>query len=146
MKHQIGIITLGISNLNASKKFYMKGFGWETIHEDNETAMYQMNGFVLSTWLQKELEKDIQTSYLARGGAITLAHVVDSPDKIQICVDKLSANGGKILRRPCAPLHGGMRGYIADPDDHIWEIIYNPVWKVDKQGFVTIHPNQDSLL
>ena len=140
MKQQLGIITLGIKDLVHSKRFYIGGFGWEAIHEDKETAMYQMNGFVLSTWLQSELEQDLTKFDLHRGGAITLAHVVNSPDKVQECLDKLSNYGGNIIRRSDSPSHGGMRGYIADPDEHIWEIIYNPVWKVDHKGAVTFSP------
>lgn len=140
MKQRVAIITLGINDLSRSKKFYIDGFGWKTTHEDKETVMYQMNGFILSTWLQSELEKDITKSGLHRGGALTLAHLVDSPNKVQKYIDKLSNYGGKILRPSDSPSHGGVRGYITDPDDHIWEIIYNPTWKVDHKGSVTFSP------
>jgi len=36
----------------------------------------------------------------------------------------------------CAP-HGGFRGYIADPDDHAWEIAWNPAWPISPEGYVT---------
>jgi hypothetical protein len=26
---------------------------------------------------------------------------------------------------------------VADPDDHAWEIAWNPAWPIDPQGFVT---------
>lgn len=142
MKQQVAIITLGIRDLEHSKKFYIDGFGWNTIFEDNETAMYQMNGFILSTWLQSELEKDVGKYNLHRGGAITLAYLVDSGEKVKECLDQLLNYGGKIIRHSEAPLHGGMRGYISDPDEHIWEIIYNPVWKVDHKGMVTFSSKQ----
>jgi predicted enzyme related to lactoylglutathione lyase len=140
MKQQIAIITLGINDLERSKRFYKEGFGWKTIFEDNETAMYQMNGFVLGTWHQGALEKDITRSNLPRGAALTLAHNVDSANKVQVVLNTLSTEGGKILRMADSPPHGGVRGYIADPDDHIWEIIWNPVWKADEKGSVTFSP------
>ena len=28
-------------------------------------------------------------------------------------------------------------GYVADPDDHAWEIAWNPAWKIDDRGMVT---------
>jgi len=36
-----------------------------------------------------------------------------------------------------APPHGGFRGYLADPDDHAWEIAFNPAWTIDANGLVT---------
>lgn len=137
---QIVAVTLGIINIEKSKSFYMEGFGWVPLHEDKETVMYQMNGFILSTWLQSSLEKDITKSALPRGGAITLAHNVNKPDNVSKLINILSLAGGKIIRHANTPSHGGVRGYIADPDDHIWEIIWNPAWKTDDKGFVTFSP------
>ena len=141
MKQQLGIITLGINDLQLSKKFYVEGFNWDILYEDQETAMYQMNGFVLSTWLQTKLEKDLTVKSLQHGAALTLGHNVGSSDDVQIYLDRLSRYGGKILRAAGPPAHGGVRGYITDPDNHIWEIIYNPAWKVNNLGHVTFSPS-----
>jgi predicted enzyme related to lactoylglutathione lyase len=140
MKQQVAIITLGINDLDRSKKFYTEGFGWVPLVEDEETVMYQMNGFVLSTWIQSALEADITRSNLPRGAALTLAHNVETANQVQETLDRLVLSGGTILRKADAPIHGGIRGYIADPDEHIWEIIWNPVWKVNEKGFVTFSP------
>ena len=140
MKQQIAIITLGINNISKSKKFYIEGFGWKALFEDNETVMYQMNGFVLGTWLQSSLEKDITKFNLPRGGAITLAHNVNASEEVQNTLNELAQAGGKIISQASSPPHGGGRGYIADPDDHIWEIIWNPIWKVSDQGYITFSP------
>jgi len=140
MTQQVGVITLGINDLQRSKKFYVEGFDWDILYEDKDTAMYQMNGFVLSTWLQTELEKEITVKGLSRSAAFTLGHNVGSPDEVQIYLDRLIKYGGKILRSANSPAHGGISGYITDPDNHIWEIIYNPAWKVDNLGHVTFSP------
>ena len=42
-----------------------------------------------------------------------------------------------MLRPADAPPHGGFRGYVADPDDHAWEIAWNPAWPIDAEGHVT---------
>lgn len=36
-----------------------------------------------------------------------------------------------------APPHGGFRGYVADPDDHAWEIAWNAAWPIGPEGHVT---------
>ena len=96
-----------------------------------------MNGFVLGTWLQAGLEGDMQRSGLCRPGAFALARNVGSAGEVQVVIDSLALAGGRILRDGDAPAHGGFRGYVADPDDHAWEIAWNPAWAIDDRGLVT---------
>jgi catechol 2,3-dioxygenase-like lactoylglutathione lyase family enzyme len=137
MQQQLSVITLGISDLARSKRFYVDGFGWTPVFENDEITFYQMNGFVLGTWLQSGLEADMRRDSLCRPGAFALAHNVASQDEVQTVLDRLTLAGGRILRDGDAPPHGGFRGYIADPDDHAWEIAWNPAWTIDGQGLVT---------
>ena len=50
---------------------------------------------------------------------------------------RLAAAGGRNLRPSDAPPHGRFRGYAAGPDDHAWEIAWNPAWAIDERGLVT---------
>ena len=59
MQQQISVITLGVADLDRSMRFYAEGFGWTPVFQNDEIAFYQMNGFVLGTWLQSELEADM---------------------------------------------------------------------------------------
>lgn len=136
MQQQLSVITLGIGDLVRSKRFYTEGFGWMPVFENEEIVFYQMNGFVLGTWLQRGLEADMQRDGLRRPGAFALAHNVASQDEVQPVLDRLVAAGGRTLRNGDAPAHGGFRGYVADPDDHAWEIAWNPAWTIDDQGLV----------
>lgn len=137
MQQQISVITLGVQDLGRSKQFYTRGFGWTPIFENGEIAFYQMNGFVLGTWLARQLERDMQRPALATPGAFSLAHNVASAREVDHLMDRLAAAGGRILRSADASTHGGFRGYVADPDDHAWEIAWNPAWAIDAQGHVT---------
>jgi len=74
---------------------------------------------------------------LARPGAFSLAHNVLTQHEVQPLLDRLAAHGGRLLRPADAPPHGGFRGYVADPDDHAWEIAYNPAWPIAPDGRVT---------
>lgn len=137
MQQQISVITLGIADLARSRRFYGEGFGWTPVFENEEIAFYQMNGFMLGTWLQSGMEADMDRNGLCRPGASSLAHNVGSADEVQPVLDRLAAAGGRILRNGDAPPHGGFRGYVADPDDHAWEIAWNPAWTIDDRGLVT---------
>jgi len=137
MQQQISVITLGVHDLERSKRFYVGGFGWTPVFENGEIAFYQMNGFVLGTWLIQELRNDMQRAESAIPGAFSLAHNVGSADEVKRVIELLAAAGGRILRPADAPPHGGFRGYVADPDGHAWEIAWNPAWPIDAEGHVT---------
>lgn len=137
MQQQISVVTLGVTDLARSRRFYVEGFGWAPVFENPEIIFYQMNGFVLGTWLAAALEADMQRPVIMRPGAVSLAHNVPGRDDVQLALDRLARFGGRILRAADAPPHGGMRGYVADPDDHAWEIAWNPAWPISPEGYVT---------
>jgi catechol 2,3-dioxygenase-like lactoylglutathione lyase family enzyme len=139
MQQQLSVITLGIADLARSRRFYGDGFGWTPVFQNEEIVFYQMNGFVLGTWLTKALEEDMRRP-LARPGAFSLAHNVGSAEEVQPLLNRLARHGGRLLRPADAPPHGGMRGYIADPDDHAWEIAWNPAWPISPEGYVRFAP------
>jgi uncharacterized protein len=139
MQQQISVITLGIADLAQSRRFYCDGFGWKPVFQNEDIVFYQMNGFVLGTWLAQQLEGDMRRA-LARPGAFSLAHNVTRAEDVQAVMGRLAQHGGRILRPADAPPHGGMRGYVADPDDHAWEIAWNPAWPISPEGYVRFAP------
>lgn len=139
MQQQISLITLGVADLGRSKRFYGDGFGWKPVFETPGIIFYQMNGMVLGLWPTSDLEEDMQRPGLVRPGAFALAHNVATKEDVQPVLDRLAAAGGRILRPADAPPHGGFRGYVADPDDHAWEIAWNPSWAIAEDGSVTFH-------
>ena len=137
MQQQMSVITLGVADLGRSRRFYREGFGWTPVFEHPEIVFYQMNGFVLGTWHKTSLEADMARPCVAGPGAFALAHNVRTQGEVQPLLDRLAAAGGRLLRAGDAPPHGGFRGYVADPDDHAWEIAWNPAWPIDERGLVS---------
>ena len=136
MQQQISVITLGIADLARSRRFYTEGFGWTPVFENEEIVFYQMNGLMLGTWLSGALADDARRPGMTPG-AFALAHNVPAAADVQPTLDRLAAAGGRLLRPADSPPHGGVRGYVADPDDHAWEIAWNPTWRIDERGWVT---------
>ena len=137
IQQQVAVITLGTADLSRSRRFYCEGFGWVPVFENPEIIFYQMNGFVLGTFLTTSLEADMNRAGLRTPGAFSLAHNVTDRERVAPVMQALVAAGGRILREADAPPHGGFRGYVADPDDHAWEIAWNPAWPIDAHGHVT---------
>jgi uncharacterized protein len=137
VKQQISVITLGIAELGRSRRFYVEGFGWTPVFENPEILFYQMNGLVLGTFLKAALEADMNRPGLLRPGAFSLAHNVADRGDVEPLMERLVRAGGTLLRPADEPPPGGFRGYVADPDDHAWEIAWNPAWAIDEHGHVT---------
>ena len=137
MQQQVAVITLGVADLDRSRRFYAEGFGWAPIFANEEIAFYQMNGFVLGLLLRHALEADMRRPAAATPGAMALAHNVGSAEAVSDLIEALQRAGGVVLRPGDAPPHGGFRGYVADPDGHAWEIAWNPAWPIDAAGHVT---------
>ena len=134
-QQQISIITLGVADLARSKRFYVEGFGWKPVFENEEIVFYQMNGLMLGTWLASAFDADLRRT-ASTPGAFSVAHNVTSKDAVQPLLDKRASAGGSVLRPADAPPQGGFRGYVSDPDGHAWEIAWNPAWPIDAEGHV----------
>ena len=76
MQQQISVITLGIADLARSRRFYVEGFGWTPVFENDEIVFYQMNGLMLGTWLRPALEADMKRRRADGARAFALAHNV----------------------------------------------------------------------
>lgn len=136
MTQQIAVVTLGTNDQQAARRFYLEGFGWTPVFENAEIMFFQMNGLMLGIWDSKALAEDMQRPGTG-GGAMALAHNVPRQEDVAVLMDRLLVAGGTLLRAADAPVHGGFRGYVADPDGHAWEIAWTPPWRIDAEGRVT---------
>lgn len=132
----VSVITLGVADLARSRRFYGEGFGWSPAFENHEIIFYQLNGIVLGTFLKAALDEDMQRRSSEENAAFALAHNVADREAVAPLIARLARAGGSLLRAADAPPHGGLRGYVADPDGHAWEIAWNPGFAMDSAGNV----------
>ena len=52
----------------------------------------------------------------------------------------LAAKGVKVLKQPEKVFWGGYSSYIADPDENLWEIAYNPFLPLEEH-IDSVKPN-----
>lgn len=138
MKQSIRLVTLGVANLGRSRSFYSDGLGWTPLLDLEEIVFYQVGfGFLFAIWPLEDLAADVGAP-LERGSAMSLGHNVDSPEEVDEVIERARTAGAAILKVPqAAPLFGGYQGYFADPDGHLWDIVYNPGLTVAEDGTVT---------
>lgn len=41
-------------------------------------------------------------------------------------MDAAELAGAEIVKAPAATFYGGYAGYFRDPDEHLWDVVWNP--------------------
>jgi catechol 2,3-dioxygenase-like lactoylglutathione lyase family enzyme len=134
MKPRITIITLGVDDLERSLRFYRDGLGLKTdgiIGQEFEygaVAFFDLQaGVKLAIWPRKSLAHD---SGLALGKPsateLSLGHNVASKAEVDAVMEQARAAGATIVKPAQDTFWGGYSGYFQDPDQHLWEVLWNP--------------------
>ena len=58
MKQHLHLITLGVQDLETSRKFYTETLGWRIARPQEGVAFFQAGGVVLALFPREELAKD----------------------------------------------------------------------------------------
>ncbi|WP_458207654.1 VOC family protein [Haladaptatus sp. NG-SE-30] len=140
MEPRISIITLGVSDLDESIRFYRDGLGLpiQDREEDSPIAFFTLAGAWLALYPRELLAEDATVSPVGSGfEGVTLAHNVESKERVDAVLDE-AVDAGADLVKPAQDVDwGGYSGYFADPDGHLWEVAWNPYWEfeeVDRTG------------
>lgn len=128
MEQRITLITLGVSDLKKSRDFYEKKFGWTPLPtSSDDIVFFQLNAIQLALFPDQALAEDAQVEAHGSGfKKFTLAHNVRSEKEVDELVAQLEERGVVIVKRPQKVFWGGYSGYVADLDQNLWEIAYNP--------------------
>ena len=134
MKPRITLVTLGVDDLEKAAAFYRDGLGWKSDgivgkeFEHGAVAFFDlMNGLRLALWPRTSLSHD---SGLPVGKPsstdIYLAHNVRSQSEVEQVMAEAKVAGGTIVKPAHKTFWGGYAGYFSDPDQHLWEVAWNP--------------------
>jgi len=134
MEPRITVITLGVNDLQTSLRFYRDGLGLATegiVGSDFEygaVAFFPLQaGVMLALWPRTSIAHD---TGLAAGapapGAFTLGHNVRSREEVDAVMKQAAAAGATIVKPAGDTFWGGYAGYFEDPDQHVWEVVWNP--------------------
>ena len=134
MKPRITIITLGVDDLDKSLTFYRDGLGLSTqgiIGQEFEygaVVFFELqHGVKLALWPRTSIAHDTHLSVHAPSATdFTLAHNVSSKEEVDLVMHQAKAAGATILKAAQETFYGGYAGYFQDPDQHVWEIAWNP--------------------
>jgi uncharacterized protein len=146
MDQRIDLITLGVADLTASRRFYVDGLRWRVVFEvPGEVVFLQVNhGLLLSLFGADALETDVtgRSERPAQAGPppMSLAQIVKTEDEVRAICERVRALGAPILKEPQHADFGGFHCYFADPSGFRWEVATNSGWRVFPDGRVAIGP------
>lgn len=127
MEPRLSLVTLGVSNLERSARFYEKVMNFPRLPSDKSIAFFELGRVWLGLYPRESLAADIGVPAESSGfTGITLAHNVHSAKEVDRVIAEVEAGGARVVKRPVTAAWGGYSGYIEDPDGFVWEIAYNP--------------------
>jgi hypothetical protein len=89
-------------------------------------------GVMLAIWPRKSLSYD---SGLPLSGPspteFTLGHNVSSRAEVDAVMEQAKKAGAVIVKPPQDTFWSGYAGYFQDPDQHLWEVVWNPQLPVE---------------
>lgn len=127
MKPKISVVTLGVEDQERAVRFYRDGLGLPSVEDKPPVVYFRLQGTWLAVFPRDSLAKYVNVDPSGSGfrGA-TLSCNVDSRDEVDATLDQAVRAGATLLRPATEFRWGGYAGWFADPDGHVWEIIWNP--------------------
>lgn len=137
MKPRITVITIGVDDLDRSVRFYRDGLGLRTEgivgteFEHSSVAFFDLQaGLKLALYPRKSLAHDSKLPLGPPSATeFSLGHNVSSKDEVDAVMDQAHKSGAVIVKPAQDTFWGGYAGYFQDPDQHLWEIAWNPAWE-----------------
>jgi uncharacterized protein len=134
MKPRITLLTLGVDDLDRSLEFYRDGLGLPTRgivgteFEHGAVAFFELQpGPQLAIWPRADIAHDAK---ITRGDhsptEFTIGHNVGSEQEVDAVMEQARLAGARIVKPAANTFWGGYAGYFQDPDDHLWEVAWNP--------------------
>lgn len=134
MEPRIGVITIGVDDLEASLKFYRDGLGLQTQgiigteFEHGAIVVFDLQqGVKLALFPRADLALDAGVATTVRSPTeFTLGHHVRSEKEVDAVMRQAIDAGAHLVKRAQKTFWGGYSGYFQDPDGHLWEVLFNP--------------------
>ena len=134
MKPRITVITIGVENLERSLRFYRDGLGFQTQgiigteFEHGAVAFFDLQANLqLAIWPRKSISHDSGISLGSPSSTeFTLGHNVSSRAEVDAVMEQARSAGAVIVKSAHDTFWGGYAGYFQDPDQHLWEVVWNP--------------------
>jgi predicted lactoylglutathione lyase len=134
------IVTLGVADLGRSIAFYA-GLGWEQRGTAEQGIVwFRTSGPWVGLFPAERLAEDagVEDAPLPPFRGVTLAVNLPSEREVDEAFRAAAGVGARVVKEPVRAEWGGYSGYVADPDGHLWELCFNPMFPLDEHGRIDI--------
>lgn len=140
MEPRVSLVTLGVADIKAARKFYEEGLGWPVSAASNDSVVFlKTGGAVISLYPRAMLAEDASVEATGSGfRGITLAHNVHTKPEVAQALRAAQTAGGKIMKPAQDVFWGGHSGYFSDLDGHLWEVAWNPHFPLNERGDIQL--------
>ena len=134
---RVSLATLGVADVARSTEFY-ESLGWRLSSSSvpGVVSFFQTAGGLLSLVKTEDIAADAgitdRESTDFRG--VMLAINVESPAAVDDALRSVVQAGAVLVKAGGPAEWGGYLGYFLDPDNHLWEITYNPGFPLTPDG------------
>ena len=140
MEQRLSVVTLGVADLDRSRRFYEDGLGWRRGNDHKEVVFFQTGAMILALYSRDLLAEDAKVADDGQGfDGVALAYCTRTREEVDAVLDEAVAAGAKVLKPAQDAFWGGYSGYFADLDGHAWEVAWNPDWTIADDGSVSLH-------
>ena len=140
MRQKLNLITLGVVNFQKSLHFYEKGLGWKKSDKSlDDLALFDLDGIILALHPLQELADDTTLTYQSTTfSGLTISHNTKSEKEVDDILEMVAKLGATIVKPAQKVYWGGYSGYFKDLDGYLFEVAYNPFWKLDENDNVKL--------
>jgi len=136
MKPYVSVLSIGVDDLEAALHFYRDGLGLPTEgiigreFKHGLVAFFDLqNGLKLALFPRANIAHDAGIAQSARSPTeFTLGHNVGSEAEVDTVMQRAIAAGARLVKPAQKTFWGGYAGYFQDPDEHLWEVVFNPAF------------------
>jgi predicted lactoylglutathione lyase len=139
MEQRVSLITLAVADLDRAGAFY-ESLGWRrSVRQAQGVVFFQLGAVALALYPRRDLAADARLSPAGEGfQGVALAYNARTREEVDCVLAEAQAAGARISNPARDTAWGGYVGYFTDLDDHLWEVAWNPGFRIEKDGSIVL--------
>ncbi|MDB5569680.1 MAG: putative Glyoxalase/bleomycin resistance protein/dioxygenase [Hyphomicrobiales bacterium] len=134
----VSLIALGVADVSRARAFYER-LGWRCSQAAStpQAAYFSLNNVTLGLFSKREAHAG---AYPASRDAIRLAQNHGGAAAVDAALAEAVRAGAALIEAGAPRGNGSYQGRFADPDGHVWEIVWNPHVSLAPDGGLDLPP------
>ncbi len=124
---RISVVTVATADQDRACSFYEALLQTGATREGSGVIYFKLDGSWLALYPRSDLAEYCGVDGSGQGfGGVTLSINLESVAAVDAACSRARDAGATVVREPGPVSWGGHIAWVADPDGHLWELVYNP--------------------